>query len=464
MKKRHYGIVSFVVGLLLLLSAPLSATQAKAAPDVTVLEGATVIDGVSSAPIEDAVLILEGERIRSVGRRGSIPIPKDATKINAAGKTIIPGLISLHGHVGRTEGMEADEELFNRARIQRDANQYLYYGFTHALSLGHDREAIYGFLADQRAGKTTGARLYTAALGFGAKGGWPVNPYVHRPTTPEEARTMARQELAHHPPFLKMWVDDRLGQSPPFPVEITGAIIDEARKQGVRVTAHVYYLADAKELIRRGVVALAHSVQDQEVDEEFLRLAKQNGVVQIATLTGIRKNLDYVENASFLKDPGLPLLFPAKMLETLGSQAYRESVAKNSNLDLIRRQSEMAARNTKKIAAAGIPIAVGTDSGLVGSFPGLWEHREMALLVQAGLTPQQALQAATIVGARFLGIDRDYGSIAPGKVADFLVLNGNPLADITHTRNIDSIWMNGKRVDRAALTSAKTASAPGVQK
>lgn len=457
MKKLSSGIVSLVAGLVFLFATP----PPQVAPDVIVLEGARVIDGVSSAPMEDAVLLLEGERIRSVGRRGSVPIPNGATKINAAGKTIIPGLISLHGHVGRTEGMEADEELFNRARIQRDANQYLYYGFTHVLSLGHDREAIYGFLADQRAGKTTGARLYTAGLGFGAKGGWPANPYVHRPTTPAEARAMARQELAHHPSFLKMWVDDRLGQSPPFPPEITGPILEEARQQGVRVTAHVYYLADAKELIRRGVAALAHSVQDQEVDEEFLRLAKQNGVVQMATLSGIRKNLDYLENASFLNDPGLPRLFPAKMLETLRSPAYRDSVAKNSNLDLIRRQSEMAARNTKKIAAAGIPIAVGTDSGLVGSFPGLWEHREMALLVQAGLTPQQALQAATIVGAKFLGVDRDYGSLAPGKVADFLVLNANPLADITSTRKIEAVWMNGKRVDRAALPSAKTA--PGAR-
>ncbi|MGH9784391.1 MAG: amidohydrolase family protein, partial [Terriglobia bacterium] len=324
---------------------------------------------------------------------------------------------------------------------------------THVLSLGHDREAIFEFLADQRAGKTTGARLYTAGLGFGAKNGWPRNPYVHRPTSAEEARQLARRELANRPGFLKLWVDDRLGQSPAFPPEIYGPIIEEARQQSVRVTAHVYYLADAKELMRRGVAALAHSVQDQEVDEEFFRLAKQNGVVQILTLSGIRKNVDYVENPDFLADPGLRVLFAAPVLETFASKGYRDALAKEFNLDLIRRQSEVAAKNAKKIADAGIPIAVGTDSGLVGSFPGLWEHREMELLVAAGLTPMQALQAATLHGARFLGVDRDYGSLEPGKVADFLILSANPLSDMTRTRQIEAVWMNGKPVDRSSLAA-----------
>ena len=457
MKHCKSGIVVVLLSFLLSHCSPQPSVES----GILVVEGATVVDGVSSAPIADAVLVIEGGRIRSLRQRGSDEVPVGATRINAAGKTVIPGLISLHGHVGRTEGIEANEEYFNRARIQRDANAYLYYGLTQVLSLGHDREAIYEFLADQRAGQTTGARLHTAGLGFGAKNGWPANPYVHRPTSPEEARALARRELVNRPGFLKLWVDDRLGKSPPFPPEIYGPIIEEARQQGVRVTAHVYYLSDAKELLRRGVAALAHSVQDREVDEEFLQLAKQTGVVQIPSLVGIRKNVDYVEASGFLADPGLRLLFPAAALETFASKPYRDSLAKNFDLDLIRRQSEVAAKNTKKIADAGIPIAVGTDSGLVASFPGLWEHREMELLVEAGLTPLQAIQAATIVGARFLGIDRDYGSLEAGKVADFVVLNANPLSDITRSREIDSVWMNGGKVDRAALAGNQTALAAG---
>ena len=449
MKQWQYGAVGVVVSILLWQCAPRPDAVARR----TVLEGATLIDGVSSGPIEDAVLVIEGEKIRSVGKQGSIPIPENATRINLSGKTIIPGLISLHGHVGRTEGVEANEEFFNRTRIQRDANAYLYYGLTHVLSLGHDREAIYEFLADQRAGMTTGARLYTAGLGFGAKDGWPRNPYVHRPTSPEEARAMVRQELAKGPGFLKIWVDDRLGRSPQFPPEVYGSILEEARQQGVGVAAHAYYLADGKELMRRGVAALAHSIQDQEVDEEFLQLAQQNNVTQILTLTGIRQTLDYVEDPSFLADPSLRLLFPATTLETLASKEHRDALARNFDLDLLRRQTEVTARNAKKIADAGIPIAVGTDSGLVGRFPGFWEHREMERLVEAGLTPMQALQAATVIGARFLGVDQDYGSIEPGKVADLLVLTGNPLSDITRSRQIEAVWMNGEPVDRSALAT-----------
>jgi imidazolonepropionase-like amidohydrolase len=439
-----------VIGLLVaaVLIPWQEARQQNVSSAITVIEGARVIDGVSNQPIEDAVIVVQGERIQQVGKRGIVQIPGSARKINASGKTILPGLIGLHGHVGRAEGLEQSEENFSRERIQRDANLYLAYGVTHLLSLGHDREAIFVFLADQFAGETTGARLYTAGLGFAAKGGFPANPYVYRPSTAEEARAMAQQALAKRPHFLKLWVDDRGGQAPKLTPELYGPILEEAAKRGVKVVAHIYALDDAKELIRRGVAALAHSVQDREVDDEFLRLAKQNGVVQITTLAGIRRNLDYAMGAPFLNDPALRNVFPAKMLDTLASREYRERMTNNSDLALIRRQSEIAAKNAKKIADSGVTIAIGTDSGLATALPGYWEHREMELLVEAGLTPMQAIRAATINGARFLGVDRDYGSIAPGKVADFVVVNANPLTDITNSRRIDAVWMKGKPVNR----------------
>ena len=437
--------ICFVVALIQLPSL-------RAVAETTALEGATVIDGVSNAPIQDAVLVIEGDIIRSVGHRGSVIVPTNAKTIHLSGKTIIPGLVGLHGHIGRTEGLEANEDFFNRPRIERDARTYLYYGVTSLLSLGHDREAMAGFRADQKAGKVVGARLYTAGLGFGVKGGWPTNPYVHRPTTPEEARTMARQELAKHPDVIKIWVDDRLGKLPQFPAEIYGPILEEARKQKVKSAAHIYYLRDAKEVIRRGAVLLAHSVEDREVDDEFLALAKDRGVTQVTTLESVRRAIDYAEGTTpFLDDPGLPLLFPRSVLATLASAEYRKSQAESPDLPLARQQWEIATKNVRKIAAAGIPIALGTDSGLPGNFPGLWEHREMELLVRAGLAPMEVIRAATINGARFLGIDKKYGSIAPGKAADFIVLNADPLADITNTRKIADVWMNGVRVDRMKL-------------
>jgi len=443
--------------LFLMLVACQSSRQESPASEITVIEGATIIDGVADTPIEDAILVIEGETIRSLARRGTFQPPANARTVNATGKTIMPGMINLHGHVGRTEGMDSLTENFTLERVQRDANVYLYYGVTHVLSLGHDLESIADFLAAQQAGRTSGARVYTAGLGFGAKGGWPNNPYVHRPTTPEEAHALARKELGKHPQVIKIWVDDREGQAPKLPPEIYGPIIEEARKAGVHVAVHAYNLEEVKDLIRRGVTFLAHSILDKEVDEEFLTLAKEKGVLVVPTLSAHDVNLAYADGAPFLDDPGLALLFPASVLEILGSQEYQGTLARDPQMDTWHRYYATAVRNTVKIAAAGIPIALGTDSGLVRRFPGLWEHREMELLVQAGLTPMQAIQAATINGAKFLGLDHDYGTLSPGKVADFLVLDADPLSDITNSRKIDSVWMNGKAVDRAAFTSGPPA-------
>ena len=444
--------------LTLLASLFLVACQPTTTPEsqdstIVVIEGATVIDGMSSTPIENAVIVIEGDTIRAIGSSGSVEVPPNAQTVDATGKTIIPGIFNLHAHLARSEGMESGDQFYNRERIQRDANRYLYYGITHMVSLGIDQEPMIGFLADQRAGRTGGARLYSAGYGFSAKDGWiPNNPNLNRPTTPEEARQLV-QELAQkrQPDVIKIWVDDRRGELPKLTPELYGAIIEEAHNQGIKVMAHMYYLEDTKELIRRGVDGLAHSVRDQEVDDEFLRLAKENGVTQVATLAGHSSRIAYADGPDFLDDPALPVLFPALVLETVSGQEYQANLANSPNLERAREVYATAAKNLARVAAAGIPIAVGTDSGWPGQFQGLWEHREMELMVKAGLTPMQAIQAATINGARFLGLEDQYGTLEPGKIADLIVLSADPLKDIRNSRKIDEVWMNGERVNRAEL-------------
>ncbi len=430
---------------------------------VLVIEGATLIDGVNEKPIQDAVLVVAGDTILSVGSRNSVQIPANAQIINVAGKTIIPGIFNLHGHIATTEGMRSSwqwymgfestgVEYYSRERIQRDANAYLYYGITHMVSLGHDGEPMIGFLADQRAGKLGGARLYSAGSGFAAKDGWmPNNLHLNRPTTPDEARQLVQQEVGKNPDLIKIWIDDRGGTWPKLTPDLYEAIIDEAHKHGLKVMAHMHYLEDSKELIRRGLDGLAHSVRDKEVDDEFLKLAKENGVTQITTLVAHSATLAYADGPDFLDDPGLPVLFPSHVLETVGGREYQERRANSPTIGETRKLYEIAVRNTAKIAAAGIPIAIGTDSGGPGRFQGLSEHREMELLVKAGLTPMQVIQAATIKGAQFLGLEDKYGTLEPGKIADFIILNANPLEDIRNSRKIDSVWMNGTQVDRTAL-------------
>lgn len=454
---KNFPAVALTAVFLLVISAACQRTEGPS--PFTAIEGATVIDGVSNEPIRDAVILIEGTTIRGVGPREEVSIPGGAQRINAAGKTIIPGIFCLHEHIAMAEGMERKAEFYNRERIQRDANAYLYYGVMHAVSLGIDLEPMQGFLADQRAGRAGGARIYSAGLGFAAPDGWQPAGYkdINRPRTVNEARELVQREInAKKPDMIKIWVDDQNGTLPKIPPSLYGAIIDETHAHNLLAFAHLRYLDDAKELIRRGIDVLAHNVRDKEVDEEFIELAKARGIAVLPLLVGAQANLAYAEGASFLSDPGLPVLFPASLLETLGSKEYQEQIARSPDLASSRRDYEMASRNVAKIAAAGIPIALGSDSGSPGRFPGLWEHREMELLVKAGLTPMQAIQAATINGARLLKLDSQYGSLAPNRVADFLIVNGDPLADITNSRKIDSVWMNGKQVDRSALAPART--------
>lgn len=455
--QKSFSAVTLIAVFLFVFAAACQRTDTTS--PVTVIEGATVIDGVSGQPIQDAVVVISSTTIQSIGTRGSVPIPDGAERIDAAGKTIIPGLFAMHTHVAMGEGMERNPRFYNRERIQRDANAYLYYGVTHVLSLGMDLEPMLGFLADQQAGGTSGARLHSSGIGFAAEGGFEPGGFadVNRPTTVAEAQEMVRREIEDkNVDAIKLWVDDVRGSVPKLDPEIYGAIIEYARMQNIPVFAHMRNLEDGKELIRRGVTALVHT--PPEVDEEILQLASDRGVAMMPTLTGAYGARAYAEGASFLSDPGLPHLFPASVLETLGSAEYQARIADNTNLDEARAEYDRASEYVAKAAEAGIPFLIGSDSGPPSRFPGFWEHREVELLVRAGLTPMQAIQAATINSARVLRVDRQYGSLEAGKVADLIILNADPLTDITNSRRIDSVWMNGKQVDRNSLGMARAGS------
>ncbi len=444
------------MALVLLAASCQTVPQPETSSDVTAIVGATVIDGRSDSPLENATLVIEGDTIRSVGAQGAVEVPAGARRMEAAGKTIIPGMFNLHGHVALSTAMERGLQHHTRENIQRDVNAYLYYGVTHVISLGINGDAMQGFVEDQQAGRVGGARIHSAGIGFAAQGGWrPADvETIHRPTTPEEAHEMVREEVSKGVGLIKLWVDDNLDEFPKLSPELYGAVIDEAHRHGIKVLAHLYELDDAKELMRRGLDAMAHNVRDQEVDEEYLALATENGVTLISVLVGTRSSVLYAEQRDFLDDPALPLLFPSSVLDVITSAEYQQRAA--SDVERSRRQFAIASRNTALSAAAGIPVAVGTDSQGAGRLQGLWEHMEMELLVDAGLMPMEAIRAATLNAAAFLGIDDRFGTLEPGKVADFIVLNSDPLADITNSRDIDAVWMNGQLVDRPALALRQT--------
>ena len=439
--------------------AAFCAPPAKAQQATTAIVGATIIDGTTQPPISDGVLLFREGSIIKVGRRGAVDIPPEAQLIDLPGKTIIPGLIDGHVHPGLLDGMEIAARNYNYDRLQRDARHHLFFGATHFVSLGFDKQEIFDLRRAQRDGRANGARAHMAGHGFAPVGGWrtPVShentkdeDWYNRPPAPPEARELVGKEADRHVDVIKVWVDDLRGAFLKMKPELYGPIIAAAHERNLPVGAHIVFLEDARELLRHNVDFFAHSVRDKEVDDTFVRLALAKGVFYMPTLIQARYPIDYAEGVpSYLSDPELRRIYSPDFLNSLAQANQRRF--NSPALDGVKSQFNVAMTNIAKMVQAGVPIVAGSDTGVPGRFHGLSIHLEMELLVQGGLTPLQAIQAATLNVARLYRFDGKFGSLHEGKAADFVVLNGDPAKDITQTRSIEAIWMDGVKIDRDVL-------------
>lgn len=433
-----------------------SATAMLAAQEggqTVALIGARLIDGTGQDPQENSALVIQGETLVAVGPADSVKFPTGAAVIDCHGQTIIPGLISDHSHVGLVDGVSVKPENYNRENILRQLRQYEAYGVTSVTALGLNGSLFYELREEQHAGKSPGADLFGAFRGIGAPLGAPPAAMVpvstdqlYRPETAEQARTAVREIVAGHSDLVKIWVDDLLGTSPKMEPEIYTAVIDEAHRAGVRVAAHIYYLKDAKTLLRAGADIIAHGVRDQLVDAEFIDEMKAHSTWYIATI-----NLDecfYIlaEQPAWTKEPFFQNALQPALKAQLNDPAYIEKMLKSPRVPIFKKAVAINQANVKALYDAGVKVAFGTDSGAIPPrIPGFAEHRELQLMVASGLTPLQAINCATSRAAALLGLS-DRGILAPGKLADFVVLTANPLDDITNTEKIAAVWHRGKKV------------------
>ena len=410
---------SYVSRMLTILLALAMWAVPRAQSQVTVFEGARVIVGDGSAPIENATIVVDGTRITQVGSAAQIRAPQGAARVNVQGKTIMPAIIDTHTHMpnGRDELIAA---------LRRKA----YYGVSAVMSLGQDA----GDLAYQvRAEPVTGAALLrTAGRGITMpEPGRTDIPYWV--TTEAEARKAVGELAERKVDIVKIWVDDRNGQYKKLTPELYRAVIDEAHKRGLRVTAHIFYLEDAKGLLRAGIDAFAHGVRDKDVDDEFLALVKQRtGFVLVPNMgeRGVATDLSWLK-------------------PSLSAAEFQKLQAGSTDQPQLQASYAIQARNLAKMNAAGVRIALGTDGNISWA-----QHLEMEDMVLAGMTPQQVIVSATRNAADFLRLT-DRGTIATGKVADLLVLDGNPLEDIKNTRKINAVYLSGAAVNRSALPSTR---------
>lgn len=397
-----------------------ATTGTQSTGEIIAFEGARIIVGDGNAPLEDAVLLVQGSKVLQVGPRGQVSVPGNAQRVNLSGKTVMPALIDTHLHTN--QGMQL---------LSQDLRRLAYFGVGSAMSLGVDTDDA---ILQARATPLPGAaRILTAGRGITA-------PEPGRETAPiwvtteAQARQAVRDNVRRQVDIIKLWVDDRGGKYQPLSPPLYTAIIDEAHKNGLRVSAHIYALQDAKALLNAGVDAFAHSIRDHEVDENFLAMLKHHPRLVLnpnLPYRGVATDLSWLEGV-------------------LPAEQFQQVQAANVDRPQAREAFELQARNMIKMREHGVLLVMGTDTSFDfpnGNTP--WaSHIELEDMVLGGLQPMQALLSATRDAARFMKLE-DAGTLESGKSADFLVLQGDPLQDITNTRRIDAVYLRGSEVDRS---------------
>jgi len=423
--------------------------------DAVLLKDVTLIDGNGGTPKEHVDILLRNDTIAAIGEN----LDSNGVKvIQLSGKTVMPSLISAHVHVGTLKGTETKSANYTRENILSQLKKYQDYGVGNILVMGTDRPMLFesGLRDSSETGLLTGARLHSAGYGFGVPQGAPPVDFgmdqVYRPADASQVAGQMDSLAKVKPAVVKMWVDDFGGKFKKMDPAIYKAIITSAHQHKIRVAAHAYYVSDARKLVADGVNIIGHSIRDSVMDDQLIQSMKAKNVAYIPTLSLdeyayiYARRPEWVDNAFFKNslEPGVyEMITSAKYQNDLkNSPAYPRAVA----------AFEMALKNLKKLYDAGVLVAFGTDSGATPvRAQGFSEHLELELLVQAGLTPLQAIGVATKNSAKLLLIDNKFGTLEKGKTADLIILGGNPAVDIKNMRKIVAVYKAGKEVSKGPV-------------
>ena len=412
------------------------------APDLTPIDGtgtitiagATLIDGTGAPPVEDAVVIVRGDRIERAGSRQDVPVPEGGEVVDAAGKFLIPGLVDVHNHY--RDGLE-----------QWSWALQLHAGVLTVRSLGSDHGRTPAMIAEARAGNVAAPRIFTAGVGFSHPEGFP--PGKLGPATEEEARELVRELAAREVDLIKMWVDTFLDTRPKIEPEIRAAIAGEAARHGIPVSAHIFFEDDVRQLVDAGVRSFVHGVRDGEVGDDFVAMARENGLT-FAPALGQAKTFWWVaEHPELLDDEEFRAGIQPPALERLLDPENRAAMLASDNTAKRRVAFNYMAKFIRRMNEAGVTVTLGSDSGAGNIAYGWGTHHELEALVDdAGLTPLQALASGGAAAAAELTDSPDFGTVADGMAADLVLLAADPLADIRNTRRIDRVMQAGVWLER----------------
>jgi imidazolonepropionase-like amidohydrolase len=430
-----------------------------AAPGRAILiRNARLIDGTGAEPLDDVSILIRGGRIQKISR-GAIAAPAGAQVIEGTGKTVLPGLIDMHAHLisGGFDTISEKSMSYDPLEQRRTLKQMLYWGVTSVCDPVQPLNSGLQLRSQVARNEFPSPRVFISGPAVTAPGGW---GGANQPEARFELKTLsdvrpAIQRLANaRVNFVKLFYDDMSSSfSQPLPKlekKLMEAAIAEAHARRLKVMVHAYRTEDHKDVIRAGADIMAHSAITQPVDDEYIALARKSHTLYLSTLSVYHDVFDENSIRDLVAQEFVQRSVPQKTLATLTAQEPLNSFEKSIKQNFIRQQLPTIGANLKKLSDSGIPIGVGPDTGVPGSFPGIAVHREMELMVQAGVTPARVLVAATSTGAEYLG-QKSLGTIAAGKIADLVLVNGNPLEDIRNTRNLDVVIKDGQVVNRDKL-------------
>ena len=418
-----------------------SAHAQAPAGGVVAFTNARVIDGTGAAPVEGATIVVADGRIQAVGK--NVMVPAGAMRIDASGKTIMPGIVNAHGH------LQADSSKRPaRDRLATQLRMYSEYGVTTVQVLGLPLDDVPDGLKLRDESRPGGGPLDRARVLIAAQS-------LRNLKTEQEARDWANKYADMKVDIIKMHIT---GSPQDMTPAVYGALIDQAHKRGTRAGAHLFYLRDAKGLLEKGIDVIAHSIRDLPVDQATIAAIKARDVEYIPTLTRDIAQFVYEGNAPYFNDPfftrHIPNSYYKDEMAKLKDPANQDKIKKDQTAQSTKQALEQGRKNLKTLSDAGVTIALGTDTGTnERQWQGYFEHVEMEEMVKSGLTPMKALVAATSGAAKAANIQDQIGTIAAGKQADLLVLTANPLTDIRNTRQIDSVWIAGRRLTQSRSTN-----------
>jgi len=433
MKLQKYGFLSLIFALSAIFFLSCEDPYPE---DITVYTNATIWDGTELMAMENSALIVHQGEVFEILDMTDPDFPEHGNFVDLDGRYVVPGLINAHGHVGVARGLDSGEEASTRGNVVDQLQRYAAYGITTVVSLGDEPDAAFDVRNDGDFSDNGMARLFVAGN-------------VLSPGSSEEARTDVEALMEKNPDWTKIRVDDGLGTREKMQTDVYSAVIEASHSYDTPLAAHIVQLEDAKGVVENGADLVAHSVRDEPVDQELINLMLERDICITPTLTREVSTYIYRERPDFFDDPFFLSKADPDVLEELQQPEVQQRYTGEA-ADYYRDQLSLAEENMMRLHNSAVRVALGTDSGPPARFQGYFEHLEMEMMQEAGMTPTEVLTSATSFAAECMGIDERVGTLEPGKSADFLVIEENPFDDIRNLRQIYSVYIGGVEVPDVA--------------